>query len=144
MHVDLTLLHSCACVSLVTELLCALDHSSNAFALAQVAPQDKLPFDTVCVCVCVCLCVSVRVRVVRVVQGCVCVRLCAAVCGWCVLCGRYVVGEDSSLLPEPCLRPSHGDRHDGFLHLGGGGAGWSHCVVFFWCCVVYLWLNVRR
>ena len=35
MHVDLTLLHSCTFVSLVTEWLSALDHSSNAFALAQ-------------------------------------------------------------------------------------------------------------
>ena len=35
MHMDLTLLHSSAIVSLVTELKCALDHSSNAFALAQ-------------------------------------------------------------------------------------------------------------
>ena len=39
MHMDLTLLHSCTFVSHVTELLCALDHSSNAFALAQVASQ---------------------------------------------------------------------------------------------------------
>ena len=32
MHVDLTLLHSCTIMSFVTELVCALDHSSNAFA----------------------------------------------------------------------------------------------------------------
>ena len=43
-HIDLTLLHSCTFVSLVTELLCALDHSSNVFALAQVASQNRLPF----------------------------------------------------------------------------------------------------
>ena len=43
-HIHLTLVHSCTCVSLVTELLCALDHSSSAFALAQVALQNKLPF----------------------------------------------------------------------------------------------------
>ena len=30
MHIDLTLLHSCTFVSLVTELLCALDHSSKS------------------------------------------------------------------------------------------------------------------
>mmetsp|Transcript_19164 Transcript_19164/g.51226 ORF Transcript_19164/g.51226 Transcript_19164/m.51226 type:complete len:102 (-) Transcript_19164:54-359(-) len=29
-HIDLTLLHSCTFVSLVTEWLCALDHSSSA------------------------------------------------------------------------------------------------------------------
>ena len=29
------MLHSCTCVSLVTDLSCTLDHSSNAFALAQ-------------------------------------------------------------------------------------------------------------
>ena len=43
MHTDLTLLHSCTCVSLVAELLCALDHHSNAFALAQVASQNRVP-----------------------------------------------------------------------------------------------------
>ena len=46
MHIDLTLLHSCTFVSFVTELLCALDHSFNAFALAQVASQNRFPFDT--------------------------------------------------------------------------------------------------
>ena len=34
MHFDLTLLHSCTFVSLVTEFVCAVDHSSSAFALA--------------------------------------------------------------------------------------------------------------
>ena len=48
LHIDLTLLHSCTFVSLVTELSCALDHSSNAFALSQVASQNRLPFDIVC------------------------------------------------------------------------------------------------
>ena len=47
LYVDLTLLHSCTFLSLVTELLCALDHSSNAFALAQGAPQNRVPFDIV-------------------------------------------------------------------------------------------------
>ena len=42
MHVDLTLLHSCTSVSLVTELLCALDHSSNACALAQGSHKIEL------------------------------------------------------------------------------------------------------
>ena len=51
MHMDLTLLHSCTIVSFVTELLCALNHSSNAFALAQVAPQNRLPFDSLSLCV---------------------------------------------------------------------------------------------
>ena len=37
MHIDFTVIHSCTVVSVVTELLCALDHSSNAFAMAQVA-----------------------------------------------------------------------------------------------------------
>ena len=46
MHTDRSLLQSCTCVSLVTDLLCALDHTSNAFALAQIAPQNGLPFDT--------------------------------------------------------------------------------------------------
>ena len=41
-HVDLTLLHSCTFISLVTELLCALDHSSNAFALAQGCHKIEL------------------------------------------------------------------------------------------------------
>ena len=36
-HMDLTLSLSCTLFSLVTELLCALDHSSNAFALAHKA-----------------------------------------------------------------------------------------------------------
>ena len=39
---DLTLLHSCTFLSLVTELLCALDHSSNAFALAQGCHKTEL------------------------------------------------------------------------------------------------------
>ena len=50
MHIDLTLLHSCTfCFPChrVTELLCANDHSSNAFALALVAPRNRLPFDMV-------------------------------------------------------------------------------------------------
>ena len=42
LHIDLTLLHSCTFVSCVTELLCALDHSSNACALAQA--RDKTEF----------------------------------------------------------------------------------------------------
>ena len=46
MHIDLTLLHSCTFVSFVTELLCGLHHSFNAFALAQVASQNRFPFDT--------------------------------------------------------------------------------------------------
>ena len=31
---------------LVTELSCALDHSSNAFALAQSTSENRVPFDT--------------------------------------------------------------------------------------------------
>ena len=46
MHTDLTLLHSSTFVSLVTELSCALDHSSNAFALAHGASHNRVPFDT--------------------------------------------------------------------------------------------------
>ena len=45
-HIDLTQLHSCTFVSLVTELLCALDHFSNALPLAQDARQKRLPFDS--------------------------------------------------------------------------------------------------
>ena len=45
MHIDLTLSHSCTSVSLVTELLCVLDNSSNSVALAQDASQNRLPFD---------------------------------------------------------------------------------------------------
>ena len=41
-HVDWTLLHSCTCVSLVTELLRALDHSPTAFALAQGCHKIEL------------------------------------------------------------------------------------------------------
>ena len=44
LHKDLTLLHSCTILSLVTELLCALDHSSNAFALAQGCNKTELHF----------------------------------------------------------------------------------------------------
>ena len=44
---DLSLLHTCAFVSLVTELSCALDHSCIAFALAQVVPQNRVTFDMV-------------------------------------------------------------------------------------------------
>ena len=43
----LRLFHSCTFVSLVTELSCALDHFSNAFALAQGASQNRVPFDMV-------------------------------------------------------------------------------------------------
>ena len=46
-HIDLALLHSRTFVSHVTELLCALGHSSYAVALAQVASQNRLPFDMV-------------------------------------------------------------------------------------------------
>ena len=42
MHMDLTLLHSSAIVSFVTELKRALDHSSNAFALAQDCHKIEL------------------------------------------------------------------------------------------------------
>ena len=42
LHKDLTLLPSCTCVSLVTELWCALDHSSKAFALAQGCHNTEL------------------------------------------------------------------------------------------------------
>ena len=44
---NLTLLHFCTFLSFVTELLCALDHAYNAFALAQVAWKNRLPFDMV-------------------------------------------------------------------------------------------------
>ena len=44
LHIDWALLHSCTFLSLVTELV--LDHSSNAFALAQGASQNRVPFDT--------------------------------------------------------------------------------------------------
>ena len=40
------LLHSCTFVSSVAGLLCALDHSSGALALAQVASRNRLPFDS--------------------------------------------------------------------------------------------------
>ena len=39
LHVDWTLLHSCTFLSLVIQLLCALDHPSDAFALAQGVSQ---------------------------------------------------------------------------------------------------------
>ena len=42
MHADWTLLHSCTFFSFVTELVCALDHSSNAFALAQDCHKIEL------------------------------------------------------------------------------------------------------
>ena len=47
MRIDLTLLHSRTLVALVTELLCAFDHSSNAFAVAQVASPNRLPFGSI-------------------------------------------------------------------------------------------------
>ena len=43
LHVDLSLLHSCTFFSFVTELVCALNHSSNAFALAQDCHKTELP-----------------------------------------------------------------------------------------------------
>ena len=46
--VDSSLLHSCTFASLVTGPSRALDHSSNAFALAQVVPQNRVAFDTYC------------------------------------------------------------------------------------------------
>ena len=42
LYIDLTPLHSCMFVSLVTELLCALNHSSDAFALAQGCHKKEL------------------------------------------------------------------------------------------------------
>ena len=47
LYMDLTLFYSCTFVSLVTELSCALDHSSNASALAHGASHNRLPFDMV-------------------------------------------------------------------------------------------------
>ena len=44
LHKDWALLHSCTVLSVVTELV--LDHSSTAFALAQGASQNRVPFDT--------------------------------------------------------------------------------------------------
>ena len=44
LHIDWALLHSCTVLSVVTELV--LDHSSTAFALAQGASQNRVPFDT--------------------------------------------------------------------------------------------------
>ena len=40
----MTGLHPCTFLSLVTELMCALDHSSNAFALAQGCHKNRLAF----------------------------------------------------------------------------------------------------
>ena len=42
LHVDLILSHSCTIASFVTELVCALDHSSNAFVLAQDCHKIEL------------------------------------------------------------------------------------------------------
>ena len=44
LDVDLTMLHSYTLFSSVTELVCALDHSSNAFALAQECRKIELHF----------------------------------------------------------------------------------------------------
>ena len=66
---NLTLLHSCKFLSLVTELLRALDHSSNAFALAQDCHKAELRLSVQCfrsygwVC-CVCVVYVLRDRVV--------------------------------------------------------------------------------
>ena len=49
LHVDLTLLHSCTFLSFVTELVCALDHSSKAFAFAQDCHIIDLHL-SLCVC----------------------------------------------------------------------------------------------
>ena len=57
MHIDLKLLHSCTCVSLVTELLCAHDHSSNAFALAQGCHKQS------------CICHGSEARLSAIVSG---------------------------------------------------------------------------
>ena len=45
-YTDLTPLHSCTFASLFSVLSRALDHPSNAFALAQVVPQNRVAFDT--------------------------------------------------------------------------------------------------
>ena len=42
LRIDMTLLHSCTFFFLVTELLCPLDHSSNAVALAQDCHKTEL------------------------------------------------------------------------------------------------------
>ena len=44
LHIDWALLHSGKFLSVVTELSCALDHSSNAFALAQDCHKKRLAF----------------------------------------------------------------------------------------------------
>ena len=54
LHIDLTLLNSRTCVSFVTELMCALDHSSNAFALAPSLP-NRVAFVNLAVCFLLCL-----------------------------------------------------------------------------------------
>ena len=41
LHIDWTLLHSCTCVSLVAELLCALDHSSNLKTVVCVCVEGE-------------------------------------------------------------------------------------------------------
>ena len=47
---DLTPLHSWTFASLFPALLCALDHSSNALALAQVVPQNRVALDILFLC----------------------------------------------------------------------------------------------
>ena len=50
-YTGLTPLHSCTFFPLLSDLSCAHDHSSNAFALAQVVPQNRVAFDTGSRCV---------------------------------------------------------------------------------------------
>ena len=44
LYADLTLLHFCTLFSFATEKLCALDHSSNEFALSQGCHKIKDAF----------------------------------------------------------------------------------------------------
>ena len=44
LHVDLTLLHYCTLSSFVTELVCALEHSSITFALSQDCHKNRVAF----------------------------------------------------------------------------------------------------
>ena len=46
LYTDLTPLHSCIFASLFPALLYALDHPSNALALAQVVPQNRVALDS--------------------------------------------------------------------------------------------------
>ena len=80
--------HRCTCAHLLplfSDLSCAIDLTSNTFALAQVVPKNRVALDTLSLSVSLCLSLSLSV------SFCLCVMLCVVLCSVCCCCCRVVV-----------------------------------------------------